>query len=275
MGFVDLIHETRSIFTALWQEIIAVIPRLAGAFAVFLLGFFLARFFRSLVQGIVAGMIRLAPARFHVESATFRPGRAAELSGRFAYGLTLLVSFIGAVEVAGLPVMKTWFGGLTAYLPRIMVAALIGLSGIVAAVFMRDVIIRAAATARLDHPVLLGQTGYAAVLMLTLLFALDQAGLNIWVLGTLMIVVVGSLLFGAILTFSLGAYQLVTHILASYFLQRVLRVGDRIRVGEAEGRILHFTPIHLVIETSEGQCQIPNRTLVEDASYRILKKDES
>jgi len=70
-------------------------------------------------------------------------------------------------------------------------------------------------------------------------------------------VILGALLGGGALAFSLGARQMVSNLLAAQQLRQHYQVGDHIRIGELDGTVLEITARSVILETEEGRAQVP------------------
>ena len=84
--------------------------------------------------------------------------------------------------------------------------------------------------------------------------------------------VIGALLFGAALAFGFGAKTSVKNILSSYYLQKIYKVGDKVRIGEKEGRIIEITPLSVILDSSEGQICIPAQEFNQESSVLLSKE---
>ena len=61
----------------------------------------------------------------------------------------------------------------------------------------------------------------------------------------------------------------VANLIASHYLVRVYRPGQRVRIGEIEGRIVEFTRGAVSVETEEGRALVPARLFEDLASVRL------
>jgi hypothetical protein len=73
--------------------------------------------------------------------------------------------------------------------------------------------------------------------------------------------------------FGLGARTSVSNILASYYLQKAYTVGQLVRIGETQGRIIRMTPTAVLLEASEGRIYVPAKAFSEITS--VLLTEES
>ena len=98
-------------------------------------------------------------------------------------------------------------------------------------------------------------------------------GVDLSLLTSLMMIVIGALLLGAALSFGLGAGTSVSNILGSYYLQKTYKIGDRVQVGDLKGRISGITSNAVILDSEDGQLLIPAKTFSEIASILIHQED--
>jgi small-conductance mechanosensitive channel len=79
-------------------------------------------------------------------------------------------------------------------------------------------------------------------------------------------------MLGAVaLAFSFGAKTTIANLLAAQSVAQVYNPGDRIRMGDIEGKILRITHTSLILETPEGQTLIPAKRFSEQESVHISR----
>jgi hypothetical protein len=85
------------------------------------------------------------------------------------------------------------------------------------------------------------------------------------------LIVLGTMLGGAALSFALGGRDLVANILSAYYVHKLYAVGQTVRVGDAEGRILRITEMCVVLECAEGSIAVPARAFSDMRSTLVAK----
>jgi small-conductance mechanosensitive channel len=104
--------------------------------------------------------------------------------------------------------------------------------------------------------------------------AVGQVGIDNTVLVTILTVIVGAALAGGALAFGLGARTLVSNLIGSRDMRRECRVGEVIRIGSAEGRILQLGQTSAVLETEEGRLTVPAKLFLEQACLLVERTDD-
>jgi small-conductance mechanosensitive channel len=190
----------------------------------------------------------------------------AEAVGKVAFWLVFLLFVAAATEALGLPVVSAWLSGVAAYLPRLLVAALIVVMGFLAGSLGRSALSATGSSAGFAYADALGRLAQAIVVMASVIVAADQLGIQVTFLTVLAAIVTATLLGGAALAFGLGARTAVSNIIASHYLLRIYRVGHHVRIGAVEGSIVEITPTAVVIATPEGRAVVPAKEFSEQVS---------
>jgi hypothetical protein len=195
------------------------------------------------------------------------PARAV---GTAVFWFVLLVTVMIATEVLGLPVVTVWLSEVASYVPRIIASIFIVVLGAVAAKIARRLVESAAKSAGLPAYERVGRATEVAILVAIALVAVDQLGLEISMLTTVLLIVLSAFVFGAALAFGLGGRDWVANVLSAHYVGRLYQVGQRIRVGEWQGRIVRITETVVVLETHDGEVAIPAREFACAPSTLLL-----
>jgi hypothetical protein len=172
----------------------------------------------------------------------------------------------------GLPIVTTWLAGIAGYLPKIIIAALILVSGMISGMLLRDIITAAAVSANIVYGNILGKLTQYAIVVISVSIAIDHMGLEISFLTSMVLIMSGAIFFGSALAFGLGARPFVNDILASYYIQKFCKVGQTIKIGDMKGKIIQITPVAVITETSEGHVYTPAKMFDEMTS--LLSRED-
>jgi small-conductance mechanosensitive channel len=263
----------------LFRRLVDFLPRLLAAAGLALAGWLAGRLLKFLIVRLLRGwgsrvasrvgrLLRSRDAEREVRGVALqRP--VAEAVGSVVFWLVFLFFVAAATEALGLPVVSAWLSGVAAYLPRLLLGALIVMLGFLAGTLVKSALAATAASARFAYADALGRMAQGIVIMASTIVAFDQLGIQVTFLTVLAAIVTGALLGGAALAFGLGARTAVSNIIASHYLLKTYRVGHRVRIGDFEGRIVEITPTAVVIATADGQAMVPAKEFSERASLLL------
>jgi len=251
-----------------------IIPNLVVALIILAAGLLLAYIVKAIGERFINSLPHLIPSRkiqgrlkhFISEKPVSR------VIGSILYWIIIFFFITVATETMGLPVITAWLSGIVNYFPRILAAVLIGLTGIIGGLIVRDIIATSASSVGVAYGNFLGKLSQAAIILVTVLIAIEQMGIDVAFLTDVISIVLAALLFGAALAFGLGAKTSVSNILASHYLQKTYRVGHTLRIGEITGQVTAITPVAVILDTAEGQVSIPAKDFSEAASVLIAEE---
>ena len=236
-------------------------PSVLAAAGLILVGWIAAR---VLARGATRLVDYFAPnlEKRATEAATKPLGverRVAEIVGSLVFWIVFVLFLGAATEALGLPVLAGWLATAAGLLPRVLVAGLIVIAGVLGGALARDAIVTAAHAAGLSRGDLLGQVAQVAIVVAAIVTGVEQVGINSQFLTSVLTVTVGVALGGAALSFAFGARTEVSNIIAMHYVRRAYRVGQTVRVGDTRGTILELTSTTVILESSDSRVRVPGR----------------
>lgn len=260
--WLEALNDALGLFV---RKLSGYLPNLLGALALLASGWIVASLLRFVCVRLVDGLDHLL-RRYGMERWLLRVGLerpASELIGSVVYWVVFLIFFAAATETLGLPVVASWLGGVSTYLPRLLVAALIVLAGVIAGNIARDAVATAAGAAAIAYSALLGRTVYVAIVLIAMVTGIDQIGIESRFLTATIAIVIASVVGAGALAFGLGARTAVKNIIATHYLRQLYRVGQSVKIGEAQGRIAEITNTAVILETSQDRWIVPAKDFSE------------
>lgn len=252
-----------------------VMPRVLLAAAVVVAGWIVARALRAMARRLL-GRWRARQPVPPVGAGwvgIVDEGRPGQLIGGTVYWIVMLAAIMTATEVLGLRVITTWLASAASYIPRVLAAAALVIAASVGGKLLGRAVVRAAAMAGAPYASRLGNLAQAALIAAAVLMGLQQIGVDVSLITTTVLIVLGALVAGTALAFGLGARPFVAQILAMHYVQKSFQIGDRIRVAqEAEGRIIRFTSTAVILDSEEGETSVPALDLTTRPSTRLPRE---
>ena len=236
------------------------LPQLLGAALLVLAGWLLALLLRWLAGRLLARVLEQARRHTDLQEAVSDPGVRATIPkvvAGFVFWATWLFFVAAAIESLGFTVVTDVLGQAAYYLPNLLAAVVIVLVGLIVARLVRKAATGGARSAGVVHAERIGRAGQVLVIVVAVVVALDQIGIDAQLLVTLLTVIVAAALGSAGLAFGLGARGTVSNIIASHYVTQSYRVGQTVRIGEIEGEIIQTTPTAVLLATSDGRLLVP------------------
>lgn len=248
------------------EHVVAYLPKLTAGILLIVIGWLVARALRAVASHIIRGWDWLQRwiAGRAVDREKVRE-TSASLVGMGVYWLTILFFVTAAARTLDLTVFSDWLNRAILYLPHIISGAIVIVLGIAFGNMARNAIMRGHQPLRGEQRALLGRAVQAIVLVTMLVIGLDLIGVDTSVLVTIVGVAVGVFFGGGALAFGLGSRTMVSNLIGARCARRDCRIGEMIRIGNAEGRILQLNRSGVVLETTEGRTMLPGKLFSEES----------
>lgn len=245
--------------------------KLLGAAGLLVLGWLLALLMRAVVWRLFRALGRILPERLlrhGLARASFKRG-VSNVLGLIVFWGVILFFVAAAANVLGLPVLGASIAGIARYVPRLIAAVLIGLTGLVISNFARDAAAAAAAAAGSPFAVAIGQVLRAVILVAAGLIAVAELGIDITLLTAVLSVTLLAVLGAFSLAFALGAREAVSNIIGAHYVRQTFEVGQKVRLGDIEGTIAAITATSVILQSPGGQLVIPAKIFSETISVLL------
>jgi small-conductance mechanosensitive channel len=243
----------------------AYLPRIGAFLLLILVGYLVAA-----IAGRIAGK---ALERLGLDGLANRIGVTRELtaigihtplSRLFGTALRiaiLIVAVVAAISALGLTALDASLNAIVLFLPKLFVAVLLVLAGIVVGRYARERVERSATRMDLVGP--LGTLTQVALVAIFASTALAELSVSLVILTVIVAIVIASVCFSAALAFGLGSRDTARQIAAGRSFAGSLRVGQTISVMGLEGEIEGFESAAILVRTPEGLARLPNQHLLD------------
>jgi len=252
------------------------LPNLLGALALLLIGWVAAFVVRWLIHRFGKGLDAILAVihRWLGQEVTRPRWSVSNLVANIAFWITLAYTVSAAAEQLGLITFANWVLGLLGYLPRVLISAFILFIGYLISNGVRNVVLAVADSNGFQHGLSLGHLASGLILAFTLLLGLAQLGLDVAVFANIILLAAAALFGSAALAFGIGAGDAVRNIMASHYVRKAYRPGQKVRMQGLEGEILELTQVAVIVETGEGEAWIPARHFLENVAL-LIEEGES
>jgi hypothetical protein len=248
------------------DPLVDVLPRIAAALAVLVVGLVLARYVSKALAGLMLrAKIDQMGDRVGLGDSLARVGLGRSVIQIVAGIVRIFLSLFVIVTAVGLLGVETLEEPITEFilfLPQLLVAIAIVFLGVIIAGYVSTWVTQVTGQMGIEGP--LGAAAGALVIGVFIVVAAAQAGIPTSLFIVLIAILVGAAALTVTLAFGLGGRGVARQITSGRYLGDDLQVGQRISVGGVEGTIVRFDSSHVVLAGSEGESiRVPNSTVLE------------
>jgi small-conductance mechanosensitive channel len=254
------------------------LPRIGGALLLLVLGLLAARLADRLVRRalLAIGVDGLAE-RFGVHdvlAGVGLPRSLAAVLGRLVRITLAVVVVVAALSLLGLAGVGAALNAALLFLPKLFVALVIVLVGVVVSQLIGDWADRLADQMALTFP--LGRVVQAALLATFILTALAQLGIPTEILFTLIVIALVAAALAGALALGLGSREVAREVSAGRYLAGTYEVGQTISVDDLRGEIVALERAATVLRTNDGRTvRVPNHVLLESIVTLVERPEEA
>jgi len=260
-------------FQEAFGKVIQFGPKAIAVFAVLVAGY--------IVSILVARIAKAVCERVGLQTAAERGGLVASMKqvgihrtvpaivGTIVFWLSMCVFLMAALNIMELPAISKAIEPALSWIPRLLVASVIVIVGLLLAGFVRGVIATSADRVGISFAEYLATGVYYVLLLIIGITALGQLPVQMELLNNLVLISFGGLAVGFALAFGLGGRDVMGGILAGYYLRQRIQAGDHVSVAGMEGTVRDVGPVATIIETDENgllnRHSIPNTKMLSEA----------
>ena len=249
------------------QKIMETLPSIIGAILILLIGWLFAK----LVSRVIARLLKAV--KFDIAADKVKATELLEkanvsltpsqLIGKFFYWILLLLVIISATDAMGWGAVSNEISKLLSFLPRLLIALVFFVVGSFIAKFVRDIIKGASASLSIGGGKIISNVVYYLLMILVTLTALEQAGIDISIITSNLMLILGAIMASAAISYGFASREVLSNILASFFSRKTFAVGQTIEVEGLRGKIIDNNNISITIQTSENEkVVIPAHQLI-------------
>jgi hypothetical protein len=165
----------------LWYGFIETFPRILLAIVIFIIGWIVATTLGKLVMMAVDALkLDKAFKSTGVDEALARAGthlHVGKIFGELVKWFIVIVFLVASLNILHLDAVTVFLQQVLAYIPQVIIAALILVAGTILADFVKRVVSGSASVAHVRSAKMLGTIAYYAIWILALVTALDKLGI--------------------------------------------------------------------------------------------------
>jgi len=253
---LNLVATIQEALTTTFNGFAGALPNIIGALIILLIGWLIAR--------IVSRVIRKALELIKVDVLADKLKEVdlvsksginivpSRIISKIAYWMIFLVFVIAASSKLGIEEISTLINQLVAYIPKLLVAAVILAIGLWFANFIKDILKTALDSMGVSGSNLIANIVFYFLFINIALSALGQAGIDMSFLNNNLTMILG----GAVLAFAIGygfaSRDVMANLLGGLYSRNKFQKGDVISVNGTKGQIVDIDATSLTLQSESN-----------------------
>jgi len=270
-AFIDILINT---FTTLINQFIDFVPRIIGAAFIMAIGFGVAKAIALLISKLLerVGINRIGDRLTEIDfiKRLKTEIKLSEIVSKVIYYFVLLIFLMAATETLGVSAITAMVKSLVDFIPRLIAAAIMLQVGVLVADALKGAVITLCQSFNIASGRLLGMIVFFFFLIITLISALGQAGINTELLESSFNLLIGGIIFAFAVGYGMASRDVMANILSSFYSKNRFYEGQVIRVGDTKGTIIHMDNTSITLQTGDTTTIIPLQSL-QASNVEIFK----
>ncbi|UBM61014.1 hypothetical protein LAG90_10530 [Marinilongibacter aquaticus] len=236
-----------------------------GALVIVIVGWGIAKILSVAIRNVLSriGIDRVGEKINEID-AVKKLGMEIVLSkvvAKVVYYFVLLFILMTASDALGIPAISNMFAMIVDFIPKLIVAVIMIMAGLLLAEAVKQFVIGLCKSFNVESGKLIGMGVFFFVMVVTLIAALGQAGINTALLESSFNILIA----GVILSFSIGygfaSREILLNIISSFYSKKRYQEGQVVEIEGVKGEIVRIDSTSIVLNDGETETVFPLRVL--------------
>ncbi|MBI3336673.1 mechanosensitive ion channel [Candidatus Peregrinibacteria bacterium] len=170
---------------------------------------------------------------------------------------TIFFTLVFAAELLDLPQVSHVLAIITRFIPQLIAALLLLVSGMILARFLQTLARQAIEHLEIGYARFVGQVVYIVILILAIIAASEQLGFDLSFLTSNVLLAIFAILLIVGIGFVIAARSILENIVACYELKSHIAIGDVIEINNLSGAVKSFTFTSVILEQHHKRTVLP------------------
>jgi hypothetical protein len=251
-----LTEVLRNIFNTLIAQFVDFVPRLVGCIIILIIGYIVARTVRVIISKVLSqiGFDRIGD-KLNEIAIIKQLKTDIKLSGIVAtvlYYYILLIFLTFATDKLGVSTITNMVMSLVTFIPKLIAGAIMLQIGVMLSDAIKTAIVALCKSFNISSAKLIGNIAFIFFLIITLITALGQIGIETALLESSFILIIGGVIGAFALGYGIASKDVLANIISSFYSRKNYREGQLIKIEDVKGVITKIdnTSVTIVNDTT-------------------------
>ena len=268
---MDTVTEYKNIamesLTDMWFEVTKILPSIIGAIVVLFFGWLITK----IIVKVIKKALKLAKAdklddklnEIEIVEGKQLNFDTIKIVSTFVKWVIYIMLLIIVSDILNLQIISEQISNFLGYLPNLFVALIIFTLGLLFANFVKKGLRSFFESMDLSGAKMISQIVFFLLLIFISITALNQAGVNTEIITSNLTMILGAFLLAFALAFGLGAREVVSDLLKTFYTRKTFEVGKQIQFQDKIYEVDAIDNISVVLKNEDGKLVVPIKDIVE------------
>lgn len=253
--------------STMWPEISGIILKVLGALVVLVVGWLITKLIiRLLKKGLkLAKANKLDDKLNQIEIVEGKQLNfdTIKIVSTFVKWVLYIILLIILSDLMNLHIISEQISAFLGYLPKLFVALVIFTLGLLFANFVKKGLQSFFESMDLSGAKIISQIVFFLLLIFISITALNQAGVNTDIITQNLTMILGAFLIAFCIAFGLGARDVVTDLLRTFYTRKTFEIGQKIEFQDKVYEVDSISNISVVLKNDNEKLIVPIKDIVE------------
>ena len=268
---MDTVTEYKNIamesLTDMWFEVTKILPSIIGAIVVLFFGWLITK----IIVKVIKKALKLAKAdklddklnEIEIVEGKQLNFDTIKIVSTFVKWVIYIMLLIIVSDILNLQIISEQISNFLGYLPNLFVALIIFTLGLLFANFVKKGLRSFFESMDLSGTKMISQIVFFLLLIFISITALNQAGVNTEIITSNLTMILAAFLLAFALAFGLGAREVVSDLLKTFYTRKTYEVGKQIQFQDKIYEVDAIDNISVVLKNEDGKLVVPIKDIVE------------
>jgi hypothetical protein len=253
----DILIDT---FRKLLEQLTSFISSFIPAIIVLVIGIFVAKLIRKTLQTALskANVDKLGDKLNEIDIIK-KMGelKLSQLIPSILYYYIVLMFVQISTALLGMKALTDMVASVMVLIPKLIVAAVMIFAGIMIAEALKNAVINICKSLKIDSGKLLGSIVFSFFLVIVLIAALKQAGIETSLLESSFNLIIGGIIFAFAVGYGMASRDVLSNILSSFYSKNKFKEGQTVAIDGVKGEIINMDTTSITLRTGDSQTIFP------------------
>jgi hypothetical protein len=266
----DILIDT---FRKLLEQLTSFISGFIPAIIVLVIGIFVAKLIRKAMQTALskANVDKLGDKLNEIDVIK-KMGeiKLSQLIPSILYYYILLMFIQISTALLGMKALTDMVASVMILIPKLIVASIMIFAGIMIAEALKNAVVNICKSLKIDSGKLLGSVVFSFFLIIVLIAALKQAGIETSLLESSFNLIIGGIIFSFAVGYGMASRDVLSNILSSFYSKNKFREGQTVAIDGVKGEIISMDITSITLRTGDSETIFP-LSVLQNKSVETFK----
>ena len=264
-GFKDTMIQS---LTEMWLEISRIFPSIIGAIFILIIGVFVTKIIVKIIKKVLK-LAKVSKLDEKINQIEIVEGKnlnfdTVKVISSFVKWIIYIMLVIMIADLMNLKIISQQIAELLSYLPKLFAALIIFMIGLLFANFVKKGLKSLFDSMDMSGGKIISQIVFFLILTFISITALNQAGVDTEIITNNVVMIIGAFLLAFAIAFGLGAREVVSKLLKTFYARKTFEVGQKIEFNDTVFEVENIENIFIVLKNDDEKLIVPIDDLIKN-----------